>query len=48
MVTMRSEMEPKTPEGRMLAECAKELIDAGADITGINRLRSRRTRCRHG
>jgi betaine-homocysteine S-methyltransferase len=40
MVTMCFEMEPKTPEGKTPAECARALVDAGADITGINCLRS--------
>jgi betaine-homocysteine S-methyltransferase len=40
MVTMCFEMEAKTPEGKTPAECARALVDAGADITGINCLRS--------
>jgi betaine-homocysteine S-methyltransferase len=40
MVTMCFEMEARTPEGKTPAECARALVDAGADITGINCLRS--------
>jgi betaine-homocysteine S-methyltransferase len=40
MVTMCFEMEAKTPEGKTPGECARALVDAGADITGINCLRS--------
>ncbi len=40
MVTMCFEMEAKTPEGKTPSECARALVDAGADITGINCLRS--------
>ena len=40
MVTMSFENEDVTPDGKSAAECAKALVDAGADIVGINCLRS--------
>lgn len=40
MVTMAYEKEPHSYEGYGVAECAKRLEDAGADIVGINCLRS--------
>ena len=40
MVTMSYEVDPRTYEGHGPAECAKRLIDAGADIVGINCLRN--------
>jgi len=40
MVTMSFENEDVTPDGKFAAECAKALADAGADIVGINCLRS--------
>jgi betaine-homocysteine S-methyltransferase len=40
MVTVCFENEPRTSDGRTAAECAKALVDAGADIVGINCLRS--------
>jgi len=40
MVTMCFEMEDVTPEGKTPAECARALADAGADIVGVNCLRS--------
>ncbi len=40
MVTMSYEVDPRTYEGYGPAECAKRLIDAGADIVGINCLRN--------
>jgi betaine-homocysteine S-methyltransferase len=40
MVTMSYEVEPKCYEGYSPGECAKRLIDAGADIVGINCLRN--------
>src|SRR6202050_1715524 len=40
MVTMCFENQDVTPEGKTAAECACALADAGADIVGINCLRS--------
>ncbi len=40
MVTMSYEADPHTYEGYTPAECAKRLIDAGAEIVGINCLRN--------
>jgi betaine-homocysteine S-methyltransferase len=40
MVTMSFEKEPLSYEGKNPGECAKALKDAGADIVGINCLRS--------
>ena len=40
MVTMSYEAKPVSYEGYSPAECAKRLIDAGADIVGINCLRN--------
>jgi betaine-homocysteine S-methyltransferase len=39
MVTVSFEREPVTSEGKSAAECAKALVDAGADIVGVNCLR---------
>jgi betaine-homocysteine S-methyltransferase len=40
MVTMSFENEDLTPDGKTAAECARALADAGADIVGLNCLRS--------
>lgn len=40
MVTMSYEVSPKCYEGYGPGECAKRLIDAGADIVGVNCLRN--------
>jgi betaine-homocysteine S-methyltransferase len=40
MVTVCFENQPVTSDGKTAAECAKALVDAGADIVGINCLRS--------
>jgi betaine-homocysteine S-methyltransferase len=40
MVTVSFEQAPVTSDGKTPAECAKALSDAGADIVGINCLRS--------
>jgi len=40
MVTMSFEKDPHAYEGNTPADCAKRLADAGADIVGINCLRS--------
>jgi betaine-homocysteine S-methyltransferase len=40
MVTMSYEQEPVSHEGYGPAECARRLIDAGADIVGVNCLRN--------
>ena len=40
MVTICFENEPKTAEGKSAGEAAKALVDAGADIVGLNCLRS--------
>jgi betaine-homocysteine S-methyltransferase len=40
MVTMSFENEDVTPEGKTPTECARALADAGADIVGVNCLRS--------
>lgn len=40
MVTVSFEKDPVTSDGKTPAECAKALKDAGADIVGINCLRS--------
>ncbi len=40
MVTLCFENQPKTAEGRAPGEAARALVDAGADIVGINCLRS--------
>lgn len=40
MVTMSYENSPKSYEGHGPGECAKRLVDAGADIVGINCLRN--------
>jgi betaine-homocysteine S-methyltransferase len=43
MVTMSFEQEPKSYEGYGPGECARRLVDAGADIVGINCLRNPET-----
>jgi betaine-homocysteine S-methyltransferase len=40
MVTMSFENEDVTPDGKSAADCARALVDAGADIVGMNCLRS--------
>lgn len=40
MVTMSFEQEPHSYEGHGAAECARRLVDAGADIVGFNCLRN--------
>ena len=40
MVTMSFENEDVTPDGKSAADCARALVDAGADIVGLNCLRS--------
>ena len=40
MVTMSFEQEPRSYEGQDAAECARRLVDAGADVVGINCLRN--------
>jgi betaine-homocysteine S-methyltransferase len=40
MVTMSFENEDVTPDGKAAADCARALVDAGADIVGLNCLRS--------
>lgn len=40
MITMSFELKPESLEGFSPAECAKHLADAGADIVGVNCLRS--------
>ena len=40
MVTMSFENEDVTPDGKSGADCARSLVDAGADIVGLNCLRS--------
>jgi betaine-homocysteine S-methyltransferase len=40
MVTISFEKEPRTAEGKSAAEAARALVDAGADIVGMNCLRS--------
>lgn len=40
MVTMSFENEDITPDGKSAVECARALADAGADIVGLNCLRS--------
>lgn len=39
MVTMAYELEPVSYEGHSPAECALRLVDAGADVVGVNCLR---------
>ncbi len=39
MVTVSFEDKPITTDGKTAAECAKALVDAGADIVGVNCLR---------
>jgi betaine-homocysteine S-methyltransferase len=40
MVTMSFENEDVTPDGKSASDCARTLVDAGADIVGLNCLRS--------
>lgn len=40
MVTVSFENQPVTSDGKGPAECAKALVDAGADIVGVNCLRN--------
>jgi len=40
MVTMSFENQDVTTDGKTAAECAKALVDAGADIVGVNCLRN--------
>jgi betaine-homocysteine S-methyltransferase len=40
MVTMSFENEDVTPDAKSAADCARSLVDAGADIVGLNCLRS--------
>src|SRR6202047_3557210 len=40
MVTMSVENEDVTPDGKSAADCARALVDSGADIVGLNCLRS--------
>jgi betaine-homocysteine S-methyltransferase len=40
MVTMAYENEPRSYEGHDPAECARRLVDAGADVVGVNCLRN--------
>jgi betaine-homocysteine S-methyltransferase len=40
MVTMSFENEDVTPDGKSAADCARALVAAGADIVGLNCLRS--------
>ncbi|HKZ89405.1 MAG TPA: homocysteine S-methyltransferase family protein [Thermoplasmata archaeon] len=42
MITMCFEQKPLTPEGKTPADCARALVDAGADIVGVNCLRDPR------
>ncbi len=39
MITVSFEEKPVTSDGKTAAECAKALVDAGADIVGVNCLR---------
>ncbi len=39
MITVCFEQEAVTPDGKTPTECAKALVDAGADIVGVNCLR---------
>jgi betaine-homocysteine S-methyltransferase len=39
MITVSFEDKPVTSDGKTAAECAKALVDAGADIVGVNCLR---------
>jgi len=43
MVTVAFENEDVTSDGHSAADCAKRLVDAGADIVGINCLRNHYT-----
>ncbi|HVS13921.1 MAG TPA: homocysteine S-methyltransferase family protein [Thermoanaerobaculia bacterium] len=40
VITLSFELEPRSQEGWSAGECAKRLVDAGADVVGINCLRS--------
>jgi betaine-homocysteine S-methyltransferase len=40
MVTVSFENQPVTSDGKTAAECAKALVDAGADVVGVNCLRN--------
>jgi len=40
MVTISFEKEPRTSDGKSAADAARALVDAGADIVGVNCLRS--------
>jgi betaine-homocysteine S-methyltransferase len=40
MVTISFEKEPRTSDGRTAADAARALVDAGADVVGVNCLRS--------
>jgi betaine-homocysteine S-methyltransferase len=40
MVTISLEKEPRTSDGKTAADAARALVDAGADIVGVNCLRS--------
>jgi betaine-homocysteine S-methyltransferase len=40
MVTMSFETEDVTPDGKSPADCARALVDAGADVVGVNCLRN--------
>ena len=40
MVTMSFENEDVTPDGKSATDCARALVEAGADIVGLNCLRS--------
>jgi betaine-homocysteine S-methyltransferase len=40
VTTMAFELQPRSYEGHGPAECARRLVDAGADVVGVNCLRS--------
>lgn len=40
MITMCFENQDITPDGKTAAECARALVDAGADVVGVNCLRN--------
>jgi betaine-homocysteine S-methyltransferase len=40
MVTISFEKEPRTSDGKSAADAARALVDAGADVVGVNCLRS--------
>lgn len=40
MITMSFETEDVTPDGKSPADCARALVDGGADVVGINCLRN--------